>query len=325
MFVQELCSACPDGKDMFKVRRMATKGVVMHRVRWVSEQLGLAPGTLRAWEQRYGIVHPTRSEGGYRLYDDNDLNTLQAMVDLVAAGMQPAQAAEQLLSGQSAPARALTPASDAHPGLPDPAALIAASRDYDSRALEDTLDAVFSAAGFEYVIDEWLMTALVQVGQAWEVGHLDIAQEHFISAAVMRRLTAAFAAAGHARGGRHVMTGLAPGATHEIATLAFATMLRRAGLRVTYLGPDLPVPSWIQAVRTIHPDAVVIGAPRTGDTLAATDIVQALRETAPHTPVYIGGPGATPEQSLPGATLAEAANWLADTPATPRAHPGPVV
>ena len=55
----------------------------MHTVRWVSEQLGLAPGTLRAWEQRYGIVHPTRSEGGYRLYDDNDLDTLQAMADLV--------------------------------------------------------------------------------------------------------------------------------------------------------------------------------------------------------------------------------------------------
>ncbi|HSK34612.1 MAG TPA: cobalamin B12-binding domain-containing protein, partial [Propionicimonas sp.] len=118
--------------------------------------------------------------------------------------------------------------------------------------------------------------------------------------------------------------GLAPGATHEIATLAFATMLRRAGLRVTYLGPDLPGASWAQAVRTIHPDAVVIGAPRTRDTAAATDIVQALRETAPHTPVYIGGPGATPEQSLPGTTLAGAASWLADSLTTPRAHPDPV-
>ena len=296
----------------------------MYTVRWVSEQLGLAPATLRAWEQRYGIVHPTRSEGGYRLYDDNDLDTLQAMADLVTAGMQPAQAAEQLLSGRSAPARALTRDTDVHAGLPDPAALIAASRGYDSRALEDTLDAAFAAAGFEYVIDEWLMAALVPVGQAWVAGHLDIAQEHFISAAVMRRLTAAFAAAGHARGGRHVITGLAPGATHEIATLAFATMLRRAGLRVTYLGPDLPGPSWVQAVSTIHPDAVVIGAPRARDTQAATDIVQALRETAPHVAVYIGGPGAIPEQTLTGTTLAEAANWLADTLTTPRAHPDPV-
>ncbi|MCC6496932.1 MAG: MerR family transcriptional regulator [Propionibacteriaceae bacterium] len=296
----------------------------MHTVRWVSQQLGLSPGTLRAWEQRYGIVHPTRSEGGYRLYDDSDLETLQAMADLVAAGMQPAQAAEQIRSGRVSPSRETTRTADAPSGLPDPAALIAASRSYDARALEETLDAAFAAAGFEYVIDQWLMAALVPVGQAWAAGHLDIAQEHFISAAVMRRLTAAFAAAGHARGGRHVVTGLAPGSTHEIATLAFATMLRRAGLRVTYLGPDLPGPSWVQAVQTIHPDAVVIGASRTIDSGAATDIVQAIREAAPRTAVYVGGPGASPEQALVGTTLAEAANWLADTLTTPHAHPNPL-
>jgi len=45
------------------------------------------------------------------------------------------------------------------------------------------MDAAFAAAGFEYVIDEWLMPALVTVGQAWVNGQLDIAQEHFISAA----------------------------------------------------------------------------------------------------------------------------------------------
>lgn len=123
----------------------------------------------------------------------------------------------------------------------------------DDHALDDTLDAAFAVARFEYVIDVWLMAAMVEVGHAWTGGHLDIAQEHFISAGVMRRLEAAFDAAGRARSGRHVLTGLAPGATHQIATLAFATMLRRAGLRVTYLGPDLPVPSWVQAARTPTP------------------------------------------------------------------------
>ncbi|MGV8850760.1 MAG: MerR family transcriptional regulator [Propionibacteriaceae bacterium] len=291
----------------------------MHTVRWVSQQLGLTPGTLRAWEQRYGIVHPTRTEGGFRLYDDDDLDTLRTMTELVAAGMQPAQAAEQVRSGRVTPTRT----SDGTAGLPDPAALVAASRAYDAHALDGTLDAAFAGAGFEYVIDVWLTAAMIDVGHAWTTGHLDIAQEHFISAGVMRRLAAAFDAAGHARSGRHVLTGLAPGATHQIATLAFATMLRRAGLRVTYLGPDLPVPSWVQAARTTRPDAVVIGAPRTADTPAANDIVQALQEAAPQTAVYVGGPGATPDQTLPGTTLSEAAHWLADTLTNPHAHPDP--
>ncbi|MGB7963512.1 MAG: MerR family transcriptional regulator [Propionicimonas sp.] len=285
----------------------------MHTITWVAQQLGLAPGTLRAWEQRYGIVHPTRSEGGYRLYDDNDLDTLRSMADLVAAGTQPAQAAAQVRSGWAGSSREVARSAGAPAGLPDPRALMVAARAYDVRALNDTLDAAFAAAGFEYVIDVWLMAAMAEVGEAWASGRLDVAQEHFISAGVMRRLAAAFDAAGHARGGRHVVTGLAPGATHEIATLAFATMLRRAGLRVTYLGPDLPVPSWVEAVRTTHPDAVVIGAPRTADTPAATDVVRALRETAPLVAAYVGGPGSPPEAALGGATLAQASDWLAET------------
>lgn len=285
----------------------------MHTIRWVSQQLGLAPGTLRAWEQRYGVVHPARSEGGYRLYDDNDLDTLRTMAALVEAGTQPAQAAEQIRSGRVGPSREVARTVEAPAGLPDPRALMVASRTYDVRALDDTLDAAFAAAGFEYVIDVWLMAALAEVGEAWASGRLDVAQEHFISAGVMRRLAAAFDAAGHARGGRHVVTGLAPGATHEIATLAFATMLRRAGLRVTYLGPDLPVSSWVEAVRTTRPDSVVVGAPRTADAPAAADVFRALRETAPQAPVYVGGPGATPEHALGGATLAQASDWLADT------------
>ena len=40
--------------------------------------------------------------------------------------------------------------------------------------------------------------------------------------------------------------------------------------------------------------------------------------------VYVGGSGATPEHSLQGNTLAEAATWLADSLTTPGAHPDPV-
>jgi len=285
----------------------------MYTIKWVAERLGLAPGTLRAWEQRYGIVHPKRSESGYRLYDDADLGTLETMARLVDEGLQPAQAAEQARAGRTVPPRQHSPGSDALRGLPDPGALIAASRTYDVRALEAALDAAFAAARFEYVVDVWLMAALAAVGDAWASGDLDVAQEHFISAGVMRRLAAAFDAAGHARGGLHVLTGLAPGATHEIATLAFATMLRRAGLRVTYLGADLPVTSWVEAVRTTRPDAVVVGAPRVADGAAALSVLEALHETTPRTPVHIGGPGATPDHALGDATLAGACDWLVGT------------
>lgn len=289
----------------------------MHTVSWVSQQLGLAPGTLRAWEQRYGVVRPTRSQGGYRLYDDDDVEVLRAMAGLVAAGMQPAQAADQVRRGVVGVSREVNRPAGAPAGLPDPAALIAATRAYDARALDRILDVAFASAGFEYVVDSWLTAVLGSVGRAWAAGELDVAQEHFLSAAVMRRLTSAFDAAGQTRAGRHVVTGLAPGATHEIATLAFGTMLRRRGLRVTYLGPDLPVRSWAHAVRAAHPDAVVVGAPRAVDARAAGEVAGAIHEASPLTAVYVGGSGATPGLALAGSTLAESADWLEDALTVP--------
>ncbi len=282
----------------------------MHTVSWVAQQLGLAPGTLRAWEQRYGIVRPARSEGGYRLYDDEDVAILREMAALVAAGMQPALAAEQLRSGP--PAIRASGSEAVVTGLPGHAALIASGRDYNVGALEAVLDEAFATASFERVVDDWLLPAMVAVGEAWAQGWLDVSQEHFISSGVMRRLAAAFQAAGHPRGGRAVVTGLAPGATHEIATLAFATMLRRAGLRVTHLGADLPVDSWVTAVRATRPDAVVIGVPRAVDGAAAADVLAALADAVPQVVRFLGGPGAGAEHALPAESLSEAAAALAD-------------
>ena len=283
----------------------------MHTVSWVAQQLGLAPGTLRAWEQRYGVVRPARSEGGYRLYDDDDVATLREMAALVESGMQPGLAADQLRSRHAARPRGQG-GPPAAAGLPDPEALVAASRDYDVRALEATLDEAFGAASFEYVVDEWLLPGMVALGEAWAQGRLDVAQEHFVSAGVMRRLAGAFEAAGHPRGTRAVVTGVAPGATHEIATLAFATMLRRAGLRVTYLGADLPVESWVAAVRATRPDAVVVGVPRVADGPAANDVLAALAQEAPQVARHLGGPGAAREHNLTDGSLSQAAARLAD-------------
>ena len=41
----------------------------MYTVGRTAELTGVPSGTLRKWEQRYGVVVPQRSAGNYRLYD----------------------------------------------------------------------------------------------------------------------------------------------------------------------------------------------------------------------------------------------------------------
>src|SRR5699024_2808907 len=75
-------------------------GPVPYTVKQVSALTGIAPDRLRAWERRYGVVHPTRTDAGYRLYDDAGLAPLRLMMRLVEGGA-PASLAAQQVNGTS--------------------------------------------------------------------------------------------------------------------------------------------------------------------------------------------------------------------------------
>ena len=116
-----------------------------------------------------------------------------------------------------------------------------------------------------------------------------MAGEHFVSAAVQRRLAAAFDAAPANSGAPRVVVGLARGSRHELGVLAFAVALRRAGLDVVYVGGDLPAETWVVTATSQAPAAVVIGVPGSDDIPAVRDTVAALAASRPGLPVFLGG------------------------------------
>jgi DNA-binding transcriptional MerR regulator len=56
-------------------------------IRTVATMTGIKPVTLRAWETRYGLLHPLRTESGHRLYSDRDIETIQRALALRARGI----------------------------------------------------------------------------------------------------------------------------------------------------------------------------------------------------------------------------------------------
>jgi DICT domain-containing protein len=53
----------------------------------VAEQTGLAAGTIRMWEQRYGFPDPERTPSGYRVYTPHDVATLRRVVAYREGGL----------------------------------------------------------------------------------------------------------------------------------------------------------------------------------------------------------------------------------------------
>ena len=58
----------------------------MYTIKQASALTGVPADTLRAWERRYGVPSTSRSEGGYRLYDDHALDTVRRMRTLIDGG-----------------------------------------------------------------------------------------------------------------------------------------------------------------------------------------------------------------------------------------------
>jgi hypothetical protein len=87
------------------------------------------------------------------------------------------------------------------------------------------------------------------------------------------------------------VVGLPPGSRHELGILGFATVARRSGLRVTYLGPDLPIDDWV--VGSDGAAAAVVGVPTASDRAAAGEVVRALAAARPSLLIATGGEGAT--------------------------------
>lgn len=263
---------------------------------------------LRAWERRYGVVAPTRTASGYRLYDEGAIARLRTMRRLVDAGWAPSTAAASILDGTVAPDRASEEAvedrgtsGDGAPGAEVERfaqAFVRAARDFDMLALDAVLDDLFARGSFERVADDLLFPALRRLGEAWASGDVSVAGEHLASAAVLRRLGLALDAAGSREGrGPTVIIGLPPGGRHELGALAFAVAARRAGLAVRYLGSDLPIEDWVAAAADA--DGAVVGVVTGKDRRAAIEVADRIRAAHPGVFVALGGSAAQASENLP--------------------------
>jgi MerR family transcriptional regulator, light-induced transcriptional regulator len=68
----------------------------LYNVKAVCQRTEISAATLRAWEHRYGIPKPKRTENGYRLYSEQDITMLIWLRQQIDQGMTVSRAARQL-------------------------------------------------------------------------------------------------------------------------------------------------------------------------------------------------------------------------------------
>ncbi len=251
------------------------------RIGEFARRAGVKPELLRAWERRYGLLQPVRSEGGFRLYTTEDAERVARMRRGLDEGLSAAEAARRALA-QARPAAGLLEEERRR--------LLAAVRAYDEPALHAALDEALAGFSLETVLRALVLPALREVGDQWERGELEVGQEHFASNLIRERLLALGRSWG--RGGRPLaILACAPGERHDIGLIAFGLLLRSHGWRVLFLGADTPLATLERAVAATDPRLVVVAAvdPSLLEAEAA-----GLRRLARAAPLVLSGSGADP-------------------------------
>ncbi len=252
------------------------------RIGELSRRSGVSPELLRAWERRYGLLRPTRSPGGLRLYSANDLNRVREMQQHLAGGLAAAEAAA--LAARST--EELVPS----PRLPTTARdeLAAALDAFDEPRAQSALDQLLSEATVERVLTDVILPYLEELGERWERGEASVAHEHFSTSVLRGRLLGL--ARGWGRGlGPVALLACLPGERHELGLIAFGLALRSHGWRIAFLGSDTPLDTVDGAADALQPSLVVFSTVTPDLAHAALPQLQTL---ASRYRVTLGGAGA---------------------------------
>jgi DNA-binding transcriptional MerR regulator len=275
------------------------------RIGELSKRSGVSPELLRAWERRYGLLSPTRSNGGLRLYSLEDLERVRLMRRHIDGGLAAAEAA--VLVSRAPVVEGAPEAAVASP--PEAQSELAAALDaFDEPSAQAVIDRLLATTTMDAFLANVVLPYLRDLGERWERGKASVAQEHFASSVLRGRLF------GLARGwglglGPFALLACFPGEQHELGLVAFGLALRARGWRIGYLGSDTPLETIARAADSLRPDLVVLSAVSEERVRAAED---ELRSLAARHRVAVGGAGATGEAAEVVGAIALAGDVVAE-------------
>lgn len=272
--------------------------VPQHPMRFVTRRTGLTPARLRIWERRYGVVRPGRTDGGQRLYSDDDVTRLTLLARATAAGHALPQLArlsqaqlEALLQRDDTPPPALAPGGVADPALIE--RLLGYVERLDGTGLERALRRAALSHGTGALAEHVASPLLRAIGEGWHAGTLSPAHEHLASA-VVRRVLTWVAGQFHVPDTAPVLVVATPaGERHELGAALAAAVAAEAGWRVVYLGADLPASDIAAAALQARARGVALSVMNGGNAQAlGGEIARLAERLGGKVPLVVGG-GAT--------------------------------
>lgn len=281
----------------------ALKQEELFPIREVSRLTGVNPVTLRAWERRYGLIRPTRTDSGHRLYSQADIESVRSILAWIERGVAVSKVGKILakssaIKSASAPVYEEVSASEWGEWQAQLRRVIGA---FDEVGLDRLYGQIFSSYPLPVVFQDILMPLWQEYllrqdeyGQTSEWLFLDT----FLRARTLQRLQVM-----RAQVDERVLLAALPGHCRELELLVAGLLLGGSDVSISVLGLGQPLEELALVCEKVQPQALVLFSNQP----PADDLPRVLSRLALtlDCPLVLAGDGADlAEESLSGSPIA---------------------
>jgi DNA-binding transcriptional MerR regulator/methylmalonyl-CoA mutase cobalamin-binding subunit len=266
----------------------------------VTRRTGLSPAVLRMWERRYGVVKPTRSPKGRRLYSDSDVERLRLLARATQGGRSIGQVAAlsddalaELVSRDAVEERARSSVGITIPARRLVEDALAAIERLEAASLEAMLGRAMLVLPASAFLDDVVAPLLQQIGERWREGTLRPVHGQ-LATAVLRRALDRFREASAPSDAPELVVATPAGQMHEFGALLVAATAAAEAWAVTYLGPDLPAEDIADAVRVTGARALALSIVHPSGDRALAHELRTLASRLPRATLLLAGGAAAP-------------------------------
>ena len=201
---------------------------------------GIKAHTIRIWEQRYNFLNPSRTDTNIRYYSNEELITLLNIALLNKYGykishidkMKPIEMKERILSLTQSEAQLERIVNE----------LIECMVDLRIEDFESVLDFQISTKGIEKTITQIIFPFLERIGILWVTSRVNPAQEHLVTNIIRQKLIVGIEKTVPAlQVTSTALLFLPEGEHHELGILFMYYLLKSRGVKVLYLGANVPM------------------------------------------------------------------------------------
>lgn len=253
---------------------------------------GIKAHTIRIWEQRYGVLKPRRTETNIRRYDDMELKLLLNLSQLIRHGGKISKLSrlseDQLCKELEVVSDGVVNPDDFYSIHIDK--LIIAMVDFSERKFEKVISVTTIKFGFDATMRYVILPFLRKVGLMWRTGEINVAQEHFVTNLIRRKMIVAIDGLLIPENETRYILYLPEGEFHELGLLFAKYYFKSRGIEVLYLGQSVPIKDLKEAIVIYKPKGIFtfITTPASGKVIGS--YFQSLISDFPYIKILVAGP-----------------------------------